>query len=295
VAWHGALAVWLRFAVALALFRLAGATGAVALWGYTIASGLVLLSQFSFYAVHLRRVRPAATADVPQSVTAEWRRRIDSFSWPFSVFGIVNWSQVSSERWSLQAFATTAVVGEYAALSQLGLGLPALLGNVMLQLGLPIFYQRAGDASDPAAVRAAHRLNFLFLGVTGLATLCLVAIAAAFHGEIFDLIVAGTFRPVSSLLPLMMLSGSLLACAQVATGFLLTNADSQRLILPKTLSSLAGAFGMIVGAQQAGIVGVVWASIFASALHLMLVLFTSRIGRDHRGGSLVNSPVPITD
>lgn len=292
VAWHGALGVWLRFLLALALFRVLGATGGIALWGYTLASAIVLISQYAFY--HRSR-RHAASDTRSPALVAGWRSRVDRFSWPFSVFGIVAWLQSSSERWSLQAFSTTTVVGEYAALSQLGLGLTALLANVMLQLGLPIFYQRAGDGSDPHAVRAAHRLNLIFLGATALATAGLVMGSLLFHRQIFQITVARSFLPVSHLLPWMMLSGGILACAQVSTGFLLTNTESHRLILPKALSSLAGALAMIAGARLAGVTGVVWGSVGASTLHLALVLGSARLGARPRDPSIAKSPETLVD
>jgi O-antigen/teichoic acid export membrane protein len=273
VAWHAVLNQWARLFLALALFAVFGRTGLVAMWGYALAIALVLASQVMLYRRHARREPSTGTVQ-----RGEWRQRIDSYSLPFAAFGIVVWAQAAAERWGLEAFTSTAQVGEFAALSQLGLSVMALLGNVVTQLGLPVIYQRAGDATVAERMRSARSLNRQLVVLTLAATAVAAVGAALFHGIIFGAFVDSAFMGVSHLLPVMVLAGGLTACGQIAMGFVLSGVSSQPLVRPKVLAAAIGVIAAIAGAWWAGVAGVVWANAVSALVYLVALAFVVRRG-----------------
>jgi len=71
-------------------------------------------------------------------------REILSFSWPFVVWGLFSWIHQSCDRWSLQAYHGTEVVGAFSVITYLAL-YPLIFGSGFLgTLFIPIAYERAG-------------------------------------------------------------------------------------------------------------------------------------------------------
>jgi O-antigen/teichoic acid export membrane protein len=182
---------------------------------------------------------------------------------------------MASDRWALEAFATTREVGLYTVLYQLGYYPITILTTLLVQLVSPIFFQRAGDGSDASRVRQVHRVNrrltFAVLLLTGLAVL----LALAVHGYVFRWLVAPEYRPISWLLPWMVLAGGLFATGQFASLSLMSENKSVNLIGPKVVTAAVGVGLNLIGARLYGAEGVVAASILFSALyclwlHLML-------------------------
>ena len=112
---HQGFDSWLRFLLAALLITLLGPTSTVAMFGYVLATCLILIPQYGFFS---RLIIRKADWTTPRS---DWRSEMISFSWPFAVFGVFSWGQIASSRWALEGFGSTEDVGLYAVLFQLGL------------------------------------------------------------------------------------------------------------------------------------------------------------------------------
>jgi O-antigen/teichoic acid export membrane protein len=271
VAWHQSLGQWLRFALAMVLVLLLGATSITVMLGYVLASAIVLVSQFSFLRWKIPYARMAATA-IDVAAVSNWRRQMRHYSWPFATWGLFTWGAVASERWALQFFVQTSDVGLYTVLYQVAYYPVILLAGAMSQLVSPVLFGLAGDASDPARLQKARswnqRLVLAILGVTALAT------TAAFgaHSYVFGILVALEYRVVSPLMPWLVLSGGLFAAGQAATLFLLSSTRTQKLIAPKITTAIFGILFNFAGAYLAGLEGVVLASLAFSALYFVWIM-----------------------
>ena len=220
-----------------------------------------------------------------------WLREIWLYCWPFSAWGVFTWMQQASDRWSLEAFASTGEVGLYAVVFQLGY-VPAtlLLSMAMAFLG-PIFFQRSGDAADAERVAGVHRLAWRFLAaalaVTGLA----FGAALALHGWLFGFLVSAEYREVSYLLPWVILAGGLFAAAQMLALKLMSEMKTRELLVPKIATALAGVAFNVVGALLAGLHGGVGGLLAFAVCYLLWMLWIGRGGaepaaalrRDNRG------------
>ena len=269
VAWHQSFATWSRFLLAVVVMLMLGATSTAAIWGYTLASLIVLGSQLWFLrrtTASRERSKPVASCDV-----GRWRRQLWQYSWPFATWGIFSWVQQASDRWALQAFATTQDVGYYAALFQIGYYPIMLLSSVLVQWMGPILFERAGDGSDAERMARASSMNRVLLVLTAGITLVASSIAWGLHDQIFRVLVAMEYGAVSPYLPWMVLSGGLFAVGQTMSLQLMAEADSRSLIVPKVVVAVCGIGANVIGAALYGIVGVIGANLITALIYLLLM------------------------
>ena len=275
VAWHQALASWGRSLMAVGMVLWLGATSTVAILGYGLATLLVLGSQWWFFR---RMLQPAgdATATGDGSIQ-RWRKQMFTYAWPFAAWGVFTWAQTVSDRWALQMFVSTRDVGLYAVLFQLGYYPISLLAGLMVQLVSPIFFQRAGDATDVLRMRWVYNINWRLT----MATLILTGISTLFayvlHGFIFRWLVAPEYRDISWLLPGMTLAGGLFATGQFAAISLFSETETRILITPKIATAIIGVMLNIIGAVWFGVSGVVGACAVTSGIYMLWILYLVRM------------------
>ena len=262
VALHQGMESWARFLVAAGLMVLLGATSTVAMVGYAVAVILVLGSQYVFF----RKTVPKNMHEVDDK-EKDWQKRIWKFSWPISIFGIFTWAQLASDRWALGFFATMQEVGLYAVLFQLGYYPMAMASGMASQFLAPIFYQRAGDASDSQRNANVNNLIWRLTKLSLAATGAIFLVAFLFHTQIFRILVAKEYAPVSHLLPWMLLAGGIFAAGQTIALSLMSQMKTHTMMVAKIVTALLGITLNFAGAYWYGTTGLVIASVAFSALY----------------------------
>ena len=267
---HQGLDSWLRFLAAAVLIYFLGPTSTVAMFGYVLATCLILIPQFGlFYKLIIRRAdwTPARR---------DWRSQIFSFSWPFAAFGVFSWGQAASGRWALEGYGATEDVGYYAVLFQLGY-YPIFVGvSTAIQFLAPVFYGRAGDASDARRTASVRRMNRNFTVLCLVATLGVFLIAYLFHAEIFSIFVAAEYASVSYLLPWVMLSSGIFAAGQAIALNLMSHLQTQNMVTVKVVTALLGIAANVVGAYLYGVEGIVIAGFIYAVPHSLWLLSLAR-------------------
>lgn len=140
--------------------------------------------------------------------------QIWAYSLPFVTFGGFTWAQQISDRWALQAFASTSEVGQYAVLFQLGYTPIALITGMAMSFLAPILYQRSGDASDHGRNTNVHRISWRVARLSIIVTLLGFAITFVLHEWLFGVLVAAEYRHSSHFLPWVVLAGGALLPAR---------------------------------------------------------------------------------
>jgi O-antigen/teichoic acid export membrane protein len=269
MALHQAAESWARIILAVALLVWLGRTGEMAILGYSIAAALILASQLVFF----RRIQMGAA---PHSAGIDWRQKILQYSWPFATWGLFSWAQSASDRWALDYYGDTQVVGQYAVLYQLGYYPLSVLTIMTMQLLAPILYQRAGDATDPqrnARVEVlSWRLTYAALGLTVIMSL----LAFMFHREVFSLFAAHAYGSVSHLLPWMFLAGGIFAAGQTMALNLMSQMRTNVMMSAKIVTALLGSLLNFVGACWWGTAGVVGAGVAFSVVYCLWMIVLSR-------------------
>ncbi len=273
VAFHQGLQPWMQYLVAAGLLVWLGSTSTIAMIGYALAILLMNGSQYLFF----RKV--ISSRVIGEIKEKEWHEKILNYSWPFATWGVFTWAQLASDRWALGWFSTMQELGLYAVLYQMGYYPISMATGMAVQLLAPIYYQRAGDASDSrrnANVSSfSWRLTVLFLGVTSIAFLA----ALLFHEQIYEVFVAKQFRTVSFLLPWMMLASGVFAAGQTIALNLMSQMKTHKMMVSKITTSLLGVAFNVAGAYRYGIKGVVFANILFSLVYFLWMVVLSK--KDH--------------
>ena len=166
--------------------------------------------------------------------------RIWAYSWPFSTWGIFTWAQQSSDRWALEAFASTQEVGLYAVLFQLGYTPIAMATAMAVSFIGPILYQRSGDATSGSRNANVHQLAWRITLSCLALTLLAFSLAMGLHQWVFRFVVAAEFRSVSYLLPWVVLAGGLFASAQMLALKLMSEMRSVAMLRVKIVTAVLG-------------------------------------------------------
>ncbi len=265
VAWHQGFSQWLRPIAAVTLISALQSTSSVAMLGYTVGSLVVLVSQLRFFQ---RRVLNSARGGTDPQETARWANHIREYAWPFVAWGTFTWAQISSDRWSLQAFGTTEQVGQYAVLYQVGYYPFTLFSATMMQLVSPILFSRAGDGTDEGRMAQARRLTCHFILGTMVVALFATGVAFLLHGWLFSWLVAPQYRDASVFLPWLVLSSCVFSVGQTASLLIMSGPTTRRLVAPKVGTAMAGVLLNAFGAYKWGVGGVVFASLAFSLIYL---------------------------
>lgn len=269
VAWHQALASWGRFLLAVVFVLWFGATSAIAMAGYLIANLFVLLSQSWFFRRTVLSKDDSLVPDV--NSVRRWESQMVMYAWPFATWGLFTWGQLASDRWALQLSASAQEVGLYAVLYQLGYYPVTVVTTLVMNLVAPIFFEHAGDGSEPSRVRHVYSLNWRLTKITLALTVSFTLLSFPLHKAVFQIFAAEDYRAVSWLLPGMVLAGGLFASGQFVSIDLLADAKSRSLLLPKIVTALIGVILNLAGAALFGIPGVVAAAILFSASYFAWV------------------------
>lgn len=273
VAWHQGIGQWVRVAVAISMIVILGSSTTVVLVGYTLGGALVLTSQLVFLKKLLLKGIPQAGSDKD---VRDCVRRMRGYAWPFASWGLFSWAQLASDRWALEAFAPTGVVGLYAALYQMGYYPIFLVTGLATQLIEPILFSWAGDGSDTGRLSRAHRLNLILLvGSLALTTVGTI-LAFLFRNQIFWLVVAPKYRQVAGFLPFMVLASGLFASGQIACLTFLTAGRTQRLLAPKIGTCVLCVLLNFLGAYRFGLAGVVFSNVTFSLAYFIWVSVLAR-------------------
>lgn len=265
VAFHGGLDAWLKILLTVGVVLWLGTSSTVVVIGYACSSLLITASQLVF----LHRTIPDQHAAIPNR--QQWMPQIWAYSLPFSIWGIFTWMHQISDRWALQAFASTSEVGGYAVLFQLGFTPIALATGMASNFLLPILYQRAGDSTDPDRNANVHNLSWKIAQFSLAITFAVFAMLLAVHEQLFKLLVASTYWAKSYLLPWILLAGGLFSSAQMLASKLLSDRNLEGLKLAKIITSIIGVLFYLIGAKLAGLNGVVIALVAYSMLHMLWI------------------------
>jgi O-antigen/teichoic acid export membrane protein len=253
----------------------------VALLGYSIASLILIVIAERLYKKNTRNhLNYNKGKDTDASSFAKLNKEILSYSWPFILWGIFGWIYMSCDRWSLQAFYGSDVVGSFSVVSQLAI-YPLIFGSGFFNiLFAPVAFQKAGNLSDPHAVKSANEILVIMTVLFILLTVLLIIIFIFYHKELILLISSKQFVQYSSLLPGLTISWGFFYIGQLLTQFGLVRNIPKVYIIPKILTAFIAGIGTFYFASAKGPSGVVWGIGIAGFVYFCLCLFIAlRINR----------------
>ena len=246
----------------------------IALAGYLTASLLVLLLAEKWYRQTVRETLPdRMNSGTEKHLFDGLGKEILSYSWPSILWGVFGWIHMSCDRWSLQAFYGSEVVGAFSVISQFSLYPLMLCSGFLGTLFSPIAFQKAGDLSQKHLRESARRILLVMTGIFLLVLLFLVPVFSLFHKEIILLVSNEKFVHFSYLLPVLTAVWGLFYLGQFLTNFGMLLNRPALYIAPKIILSLMAGIGTFYLSRHMGPVGVVWGLGVANFCYVILCLW----------------------
>jgi len=247
----------------------------ITLLGYLLAALLTVFIVEYLYIKTVYNTSSYRSESYPNnSLSQGLGKEILSFSWPFLVWGIFGWIHMSCDRWALQTFYGSEVLGAFAVVSQLAIYPLAFGSGFLSTLFMPIVFQKAGDLSQ-ANLKAANRILFVMMSLYIVGAIVLVGLFSISHQFLVLLISNNRFVKYSYLLPLLTLSWAFFYLGQVLVSFGLLANRSANYILPKVVVSIIALFttfyfsanigpiGVAIGLLVSGIIYSLWCGLIA--------------------------------
>ena len=241
----------LKIVFVFVITKLLGGSSNVIMFGYTLAAIVVFISNKILlkHAIPKRNNNTKTDSEKSQ----HWQKQIWTFAWPFSTWGIFTWAQQASDRWALQVFATIEEVGVFAVLFQLGYAPIIMLSGLISGFLTPIFFNRAGDATNETRIMSVHRINLLVSYALLILSTIAFFITWWLHSFIFSIFVSSEFHGNSYLLPWFVLAAGLFSTGQMLVIKILSEVRTRTLLTVKIGTALLGVTLNILGAWVAGI------------------------------------------
>lgn len=257
---------WSKYLIAIFIIIILGAYTTSVISGYLVSSFLLLFIQFYF----LKNIVSFNGGNRDK----EWEKKIWKYIWPFISWGLFTWAQISSDKWSLAFFSSNKNVGIYTALYQIGYFPISVITGFGIQLLTPIFFQRAGDGVDLEKIKAvnimASKINVIGLIITAVTFL----LSLLFHNQLFSMFFHNNdYLEISYLLPWLILSGGIFACAQALSLELMSKMQTSNLAVIKIATALIGIIMNIIFAYLFQIKGVVFSSLVFSILYFSWIRY----------------------
>jgi O-antigen/teichoic acid export membrane protein len=246
---------------------MAGASAAVALWGYAFASLLVVISQIIF----LRQAEyyPSMLLKRNAEKGFQYIRTMRNYARPFLIMGGFTWFLSFADRWALSLFCPMSEVGYYAALYQVGYFPMIFASRILMQLVSPVLYERAGgtncDGPADGLNRFNKRLTFFVLGLS----IALWVVLHQIHKPLFALFVDQNYQGVSYLLPWTVLSAGIYSAGSIPLVSVLSRFESGRILPMKIVTTLLGVICYITGAFFYKLEGLVFGGLVFSFIYLI--------------------------
>ena len=275
VALHGGMNSWLKIALAFCIMLWFGSSSISVVLGYTVAAFIVIISQIFFLKRLIAKKNIFIQLRTGQK-KENWVKQMWEFSWPFSAWGLFTWAQLVSDRWALEFFATTAEVGKFAVLYQLGYATILMLSKLMMTLIGPILYERSGDAKNEARNLSVHQISWRITNVSLALSLVAFIFTYYLHDWLFSILVAKPYQEVSQFLPWVVLAGGLFSTGQMLSLKILSELRSSSLIAIKIVTAIVAVLINVLGAWLYGFLGVIVALVIFSLIYLIWMLIMAK-------------------
>ena len=269
VALNTGLDALLKVLLVLYILKKFNSSSEVVIVGYILGAVIVTVLQIFF----LLKLINTQIFIKEYSSKQEWIKKMWSYAWPFSTWGMFSWAQQISDRWALNTFSSIENVGQYVAVFQLGYTPIIILTTLAVSFIGPILFQHAGDNSDPLMSLKVHKMTWKLTAISLVVTVLAFIFTFLCHNWLFKFLVAESFREASNYLPWLALAGGIFASGQVLSLNLMSQMKSKEMILIKIITAIVGIAANVLGAWKFGISGVILGLITFSLIYFTWMAF----------------------
>lgn len=187
------------------------------------------------------------------------RKDILTYAYPFFIWGIFSWIYQFCDRWALQTYFGPEIVGAFAVISQLAMYPLIFFSGFLINLFLPVAFQKAGDLNSQNAVQSGNKILFWMVVLYVFLAIGLISIYTLCHRLIVTAISSIQYLQFSYLLPWLTVAWSLFYLGQILAGFGYLANKPKTYIPPIVISGLAALTLSFYLPLICGPTGIVWA------------------------------------
>ena len=269
VAFHNVLSTWFKFLIAAGLIIIIWDSSVVVIWAYSLSMLLVIFSQLFFLnRLIVKRNNLSDTNDID---VFKYKSKIFSQSWPVAIWGILSSFYIVLDKWSLELFSTTTIVGVYAALFQLGSFPIRLLVNLFTALIVPIYYEKAGNATENDKLLKVYKIVASSSLIAAIVFSILIILTFIFQENLIFYFLGNrnTYLANSFVLPWICLSTVMTNLSSIICFAFRISNKIKIMLKPFAITTIIGIISVIIGANLAGLKGVIIAINIESLIKLI--------------------------
>lgn len=236
-----------------------------------IGSLIIFLHQ-SYYLIKKQKfnINIVAKSDI------NWSQKIFQFSYPFAIWGVFGWLQISSDRWFLGFYKSSSEVAKYAIIFQLGYYPPSIIIGNIVQTITPLLYHKAGDGNNHILLAESTNVTRKITLLSILITIIGFFIAMFFSSFFLKLLSNPRYVELSYLFPYMVISGGIFATAQILSIDFQSRMKIRQLLYIKIVTSIFGIILSGVAIYYFGLIGSVISSVGFSLSYLFAIIYFSK-------------------
>lgn len=238
VAWHNGITSWFKVLFAYLFILIFQANAVTVMCGFILSHTVVYASQYYFFKTKIKTRLVLEDLGHDDNDKKKLRVKFKDYGWPFAVWGLFTWLQQSSDRWVLKYFHGEESIAFFMVIYQLGYK-PAIVGSKTLTKFLaPIFFEKAGDASDESRNKRVSALNLKVILFALAITFIGFLFTLFFYERIFEIIVDERYWKYAYMLPYMVLAGGLFTATQLSNLSIMSKLATKQLLIPIIATSI---------------------------------------------------------
>jgi len=272
VAVHEGMLILLRVIFSIIIFTVLNKSNLLFLLiGYVVAVGIVNTSQLVFIKSLFKKEKDTKV-DV-----LKWKLKIWKYSKPAMYYNLFTWIQMSSDRWAIETFMSTAEVGLFSTVLQLGWAPINIMTTIGLNFVTPIFFKKSGNVKNKENNNKVNNATWAIIKVTWIVISIIFIITYFYHSNIYKYLVSEEYRSISFLLPWMILAGGFFSTSQVLILKIQSDLRPNQLVMPKIMIALLGLSFNFIGVYYFGLKGIVGGIVSSSALSFIWLSLLKKV------------------
>jgi len=269
---------WLRPSLAVAGIALFGATALVIVFGYTLATGILIVGFKTFAAWECPHDEPILNRLTAATGSNMSEGKLWVYSAPLIPLALVSWVSSQLDRYIIGGTLGLAQVGIYAAIYG-AISRPVLMLATAIELTMRPAYYEACAADDERAKEKIRRTWLVLLILTGA---CATALVCAVHEWLSTLLVAEPYRQISYLMPAIALGYSILVVAQFYERLCYAHDDTSAVLMINAVGAVASVAMVIPAIRILGLDGAAYVvPLYFSVQLIVAVLLANRAATEN--------------
>ena len=254
---------------AMFFFLLTGGEIIAILLGMILSSTIIMIGRYKYISkIIINYINDS------KIIVENYKNKILNFSYPFILWGGFGWLQQCSIKWALGIFGSFEDIANYTFIFQISYTPIVLLGDLILNLILPLLY------NEKNIYIKLRKLLMKIILLISLILLLLLSVMQIWGNDILINTNLQKYINSTKYFNFLILSSFIFIIAQIISSIYYVSERTVNLMFPSIASSIIGIASAFYLVSLYGIIGALYASIFHSTLYLLFILINLFINKN---------------